>query len=152
MPFLLPTGSSLKGHDGYASCMYLASVLSRMSEDQRADHLSAHAQTCQDPRWFFGWEPICAPLRRQYFDLAMTTPAGGRKDFLDGRVTVAFVELPNNEIWAEVETGGADKEAPAAVRSFEELHPGSDLKWFFNATDTRWLGDIEVGRHRPSKD
>jgi hypothetical protein len=125
-----------------------------MSEDELVAHLSAHAETCEDPPEQFAWDPFgCSDLRHDYFERALKTPAASRLYWIDGKlferipveaddsdqaITLAYIERPNTSIWAEIRTGGAlEKEASAAVKSFEESQPAAT---FTGSTTTQHPG------------
>jgi len=136
--------------------MRLYSVLHKqeLTKDERLAHLLAHAETCTDPRVQFAMDvQTCTPLRREYFDHALKTPAARWFYWLDGEVvqpdrvpdsggqdtagliTCAYIELPRNVVWAELRSGATHQDASKAVMALEDSQPDRDVHWWFDPRD-----------------
>ncbi len=168
MPFLLPPTSPLasKHESGRASCGMLGGALRSLDDNERTEHLESHARTCDDkPGKMFAACPICRPLRLQYIDLRIeegsvrwfyshegthefgTTGESAKAvrqrllavtESETAEVEMVFLEVPDEQSWAQIRSGAELRSAPNAADALERETVGGDLRWIATP-DSAWL-------------
>ena len=178
MPYFVPPSSRAARDDqGRARC----STIYHAPNKELAEHLASHAYTCTDPTKLFNFCPTCTSHRREYFKRQVAAGAAKRFYFRDGKTTasseqdgslaledpteadaggklikIAYIEISDTTIWAQLHPGEETENAVAAANAFEESVGARDVAWLMKAQDRAefWLAkrsapDLPFGTRNP---